>query len=159
MAENPSWTLDGFEMNYKGVPVPPGLRPNWDSVEAEWWRRGILAALQAEGYEDLPTGVYGTPGYTYPSLGLEVDSTTPKVYAYLVRKSQDYIFGLYRWEDASDRVELWSAHDRGWREFPGFSSLDKVVAAYGRGGTVYISHENAKDYMKILEKQVDTNEC
>lgn len=30
---------------YKGVPVPDGMRPNWNTPEAFWWMRGVQAAL------------------------------------------------------------------------------------------------------------------
>lgn len=30
---------------YKGVRVPKGLRPNWDTFEAGWWRKGVDAVL------------------------------------------------------------------------------------------------------------------
>ena len=32
---------------YLGVWIPWSLRPNWDQVEACWWRKGVEAALES----------------------------------------------------------------------------------------------------------------
>lgn len=31
---------------YQGVPVPEVMLPNWNEIEAEWWRRGVRAAVE-----------------------------------------------------------------------------------------------------------------
>lgn len=35
-------------VRYQNTPVPPELFTNWNEIEAEWWRRGVRAAVTAK---------------------------------------------------------------------------------------------------------------
>lgn len=63
---------------YKGVPVPDGLRPNWDTHEAYWWKRGVQAAVNTvrpilEGQTDDEPCTLDHHGYCQTHWSGEVD--------------------------------------------------------------------------------------
>ena len=63
---------------YKGVPVPDGLRPAWDQVEAAWWMRGVQKTLDTvrpllEALIDDEPCTVDHHGYCQTHWGGEVD--------------------------------------------------------------------------------------
>lgn len=63
---------------YKGVPVPDGLRSNWDTHEASWWMRGVRSAVNTvrpllDALTDGEACILDHHGYCQTHWGGEVD--------------------------------------------------------------------------------------
>lgn len=63
---------------YKGVPVPEGLSPNWETSEASWWMWGVRSAVDAlrpllEALTDDEPCTLDHHGYCQTHWGGEVD--------------------------------------------------------------------------------------